>query len=305
MLGCLVLGVLAVCLWPEGPPPPASRPVLVAPDAAGPFSFAILSDRTGGAVPGKWAEAVEHVNRLEPDFVMSVGDFIEGYTSDEADLRRQWEEVDAITRRLKARFFYCPGNHDVDGDEARRVYTELHGLNGRTYYSFDFCGCHFVIVDTGRLPKRCEAELAAPQMAWLAGDLAAARHARRVFVFSHFPLHAEPSWKQLRAMIDPAKTTMFGGHWHALSHTVADGVDSIVLSASAAHRPNANPKEGKFNAVAHVVVRDGEPTITIVPLEADKAQYRTVIGKAPAAAAPSAVNTLAPPKPTDSDPWAF
>ena len=42
------------------------------------FSFGIISDRTGRATPGVFEGAIEKFNRMRPDFVISVGDFIEG-----------------------------------------------------------------------------------------------------------------------------------------------------------------------------------------------------------------------------------
>ena len=41
------------------------------PDA---FRFVVLSDRTGGHEPGALARAIVAINRLKPDFVVSIGD---------------------------------------------------------------------------------------------------------------------------------------------------------------------------------------------------------------------------------------
>src|SRR6476619_5408301 len=41
------------------------------------FQFAIVSDRTGGHRAGVFSKAVQQVNLLQPEFVMSVGDLIE------------------------------------------------------------------------------------------------------------------------------------------------------------------------------------------------------------------------------------
>ncbi len=46
------------------------------------FQFAIVSDRTGGMRPGVFEKAVEKLNLLQPAFVMSIGDLIEGNTAD-------------------------------------------------------------------------------------------------------------------------------------------------------------------------------------------------------------------------------
>ena len=46
------------------------------------FQFAIVSDRTGGHRAKIFSRAVEQLNLLQPEFVLSVGDLIEGYTTD-------------------------------------------------------------------------------------------------------------------------------------------------------------------------------------------------------------------------------
>ena len=44
------------------------------------FQFAIVSDRTAYPTLGVFTSAVEKINLLQPDFVMSIGDFVTGYT---------------------------------------------------------------------------------------------------------------------------------------------------------------------------------------------------------------------------------
>ena len=46
------------------------------------FQFAILSDRNGDMRKGIFGAAVEKINLLQPEFVMSVGDYVGGYTTD-------------------------------------------------------------------------------------------------------------------------------------------------------------------------------------------------------------------------------
>ena len=77
------------------------------------FRFVIVADRTGGHRPGVFAHAVEKLNLLKPEFVVSIGDLIEGYTHDDSELNRQWDEFDGIVDKLQMPFFYVPGNHDI------------------------------------------------------------------------------------------------------------------------------------------------------------------------------------------------
>ena len=92
------------------------------------FQFAIIGDRTGGAnVQGTFERAMAQLNLLQPEFVINVGDIIEGYTKDKAELHAQWEEAEGMTSMLGLPFFYTRGNHDVSYPEAREVWKERHG----------------------------------------------------------------------------------------------------------------------------------------------------------------------------------
>src|SRR5262249_4306557 len=55
------------------------------------FHFAIVSDRTGGHRARIFSQAVEQLNLLQPQFVVSVGDLIEGYTENPAKLAEEWK----------------------------------------------------------------------------------------------------------------------------------------------------------------------------------------------------------------------
>ena len=46
------------------------------------FQFAIVTDRTGTNRPGIFPKAMERLNWLQPEFVINIGDLIEGYTED-------------------------------------------------------------------------------------------------------------------------------------------------------------------------------------------------------------------------------
>src|SRR5262249_14438497 len=56
------------------------------------FQFAIVTDRTGGHRPGVFADAVRKLNLLQPEFVISVGDLIEGYSEDPGQWALEWAE---------------------------------------------------------------------------------------------------------------------------------------------------------------------------------------------------------------------
>jgi predicted phosphodiesterase len=110
--------------FPETKVPVTEKPINNAPEL---FRFAIMSDRTGAMLPGVFEEAVKKVNLLQPEFVLSVGDLIDGYTEDPNVWNDQWDEFEAIVEQLKMPFFFVPGNHDISNDKLLEVWKERRG----------------------------------------------------------------------------------------------------------------------------------------------------------------------------------
>ncbi len=127
------------------------------------FQFAILGDRTGGHRPGVFRHAIERLNQLQPEFVVGVGDLIEGYKEDEALLNGEWDEFDAIVNSLGMPFFYTVGNHDTGNDTMRELWRQRHG---RDYYHFLYRNVLFLSLNTEDPPIILPPETLARQ-AWL------------------------------------------------------------------------------------------------------------------------------------------
>ena len=110
------------------------------------FQFAIIGDRTGGAnVQGTYGAAMDQLNLLQPEFVINVGDLIEGYTREKDELNSQWDEVSELISKLKMPFFYTPGNHDLSYPEAKEVWNERFGQG---YYSFLYHNVLFLVLNS-------------------------------------------------------------------------------------------------------------------------------------------------------------
>lgn len=120
------------------------------PDSDREFRFALLSDRTGEARPGVFERAIEVTNLLRPDFVIQVGDLIEGYTRDPAELERQWSEIDTILGQLEAPLFRVSGNHDASNPLMRSEWDRRHGAG---YYHFRYRDVLFLVLDTQDPPQ--------------------------------------------------------------------------------------------------------------------------------------------------------
>ncbi len=109
------------------------------------FHFVIVTDRTGGRRPGIFGVGVEKVNLVQPAFVMSVGDLIEGYTKDEDQIRSEWDEFDGQIDKLDAPFFYVAGNHDMMNDEMEQIWTTRFGAS---YYHFKYKDTLFLVLNS-------------------------------------------------------------------------------------------------------------------------------------------------------------
>jgi protein-tyrosine phosphatase len=110
------------------------------------FQFAILGDRGGGASPlGTYERAIEQLNWMQPEFVMSVGDYVEGYTTVQAEMDEQWEEFEAIIAKLEPPFFHVRGNHDINMPLTRKAWSERRGPQ---YYHFRYKDVLFIVLDT-------------------------------------------------------------------------------------------------------------------------------------------------------------
>jgi hypothetical protein len=233
------------------------------------FHMAVLSDRTGGHVPGVYERVIDEINLLGPDIVVTVGDHIEGYGDDFALVRAEWDSLLPVIGRLRAPVHLTPGNHDIWSDAAEPVYVEMTGQ--RPYSSFDYRGVHFVILDTGRWESA--EELPAAQMDWLAGDLAANAGAARTFVFFH-----KPYWEQRLPVGRPdafhdlfvkhGVDAVFNGHYHTTINERFDGIDYTVVGSSGgamSHADDSVPR-GEFYQFGWVTVWPDEHQVAIVDL---------------------------------------
>ena len=86
------------------------------------FQFAIIGDRTGGAnVQETFKLAMGQINLLQPEFVINVGDVVEGYSDQKAELHAEWDGIDKLLNTLEMPFFRTPGNHDIANKTAQEV----------------------------------------------------------------------------------------------------------------------------------------------------------------------------------------
>ncbi len=197
------------------------------------YRFAILSDRTGGHTPGIYPRVIEEMRLLNPDFVVTVGDHIEGYGEDYERSDAEWDSLLTMLRAFDVPVYMTPGNHDIWDDESEAMYRARTGH--APYYSFDHENTHFVILDNSRYDAA--GEFPDEQRDWLIADLEDHAIAENVFVFFHKPL-----WAQTLVLGEPdplhdifkeyGVDAVFNGHLHHYFSTEFDGIDYTVMGSS-------------------------------------------------------------------------
>jgi len=227
-----------------------------------PVRFAVIGDRTGGHVPGIYEQIIQEVERLRPDFAITVGDEIEGYTSDSATLAQQWTEYQSITAGLTMPLYVIPSNHNITTDAQLPAYEHYVGKPLR---SFDYGNLHFTIIDASRWES--SAELPKEQIAWLVNDLKASK-AKYKFVFYHKPfwqaslLEGKPD--TLHSIFrNFGVNAVFNGHDHIYFSANHDGILYTAVGSSGG-RADPGPSGLLFHFVWVTVDQDG---IHIAPIK--------------------------------------
>jgi len=148
LAGCAANPVADTSYSGEPAVPRTDKPFLDDPDN---FQFVVVADRTGGHRPGVFDQAMDKINLLQPEFVMCVGDLIEGYSDDDAELNAQWDEVESMLGKLQMPFFYTVGNHDISNERMRDLW---HQRLGRDYYHFVYKNVLFLSLNTEDPPVK-------------------------------------------------------------------------------------------------------------------------------------------------------
>ena len=214
------------------------------------YRLVILSDRTGGHQDGIYPSIIREINLLQPDIIVTVGDQIEGYGDDMGAMTAEWDTLLTMLDELDAPVYLTPGNHDIWSDDSEELYRQRTGFD--PYYSFDYEGTHFIILDTSRAESWDQVE--DEQLAWLASDLDATVPEDQVFVIYHKPLWlmtigSGGSDPVHELFVEHGVDGVFTGHFHHFFSGTYDGIPyaSIGSSGGSMYRNETEPvARGEF-----------------------------------------------------------
>ena len=146
-------------------------------------------------------QAISKVNQLKPDFVITGGDLIMDALGQSEDRSIQlYDMYIDISKDFQMPVYNTIGNHEVFGlytksgidpqhaKYGKQMYKERLG-EGKTYYSFDKFGWHFIIIDgIGYTDDRhYKGEVDDAQLNWLKEDLAKVDPETPIMMSTHIP----------------------------------------------------------------------------------------------------------------------
>jgi len=234
------------------------------------FRFAIVGDRTGGATGQVFEEIIDEVKLLDPDFVMCVGDLIEGYETDTTIMYAQWDSILATIETLPCKFYFVPGNHEIQNEIDRAIYEEKTGV--KRYYSFNYGNTHFIILDNTMAYWTQPQEMGAEQLEWLHKDLEKHKQMDNIFVFYHIPTYIyairENRTDTLVQIFEKyGVDVVYTGHHHEYSYLNRNNIEYINVGSSGGHMSTNDPARGNFFQYLMVTVRGNQRRIAVLKKE--------------------------------------
>ena len=228
------------------------------------FQFVVVSDRTGGARPGVFEDGIRKVNLLQPEFVMSVGDLIQGGTRDRHIINTQWVEFRSFVEQLQMPFFFVPGNHDISNEVMAEEWIQRFG---RPYYHFVYRDVLFLCLNTEDPPP---SRMSAAQRDYVVRALAENPEVRWTLVFMHKPLwdyEEETGWREIEALLKDRKHTVIAGHRHSYTKFERNDQSYIVLATTGGSSKMRGRAFGEFDQIAWVTMTDRGPILANLYLD--------------------------------------
>jgi len=232
------------------------------------FHFVVVPDNTGASRPGIWAKGVDKINLLEPEFVVSVGDLIQGYVRDTVILNRQWDQFNSWTRKFTMPFFYVAGNHDYTNAVMADMWKRKYGAD---YYHFVYRNTLFLCLNSedGATALK-NPDFSEAQYEYVREVLAANAGVRHTFVFMHQPLWLHENavnWRKTEKLLLERKHSVFTGHLHHYALHARNHSDYFVLATMGGGSRLRGKKYGEFDHFLWVTLKEDTPVFANISLD--------------------------------------
>ena len=228
------------------------------------FQFVIMGDRAGGIRQGIFEDAILKINEIYPEFVLSVGDIIEGYTRDPLVIEEQRKEIDSIIGQLKMPFFRLPGNHDITNPVMEADWEQRYG---KRYYSFTYKNTLFVILDSN---DDDDYSLKPAQTEFVLKTLKENPDVRWTFVLMHHPIwnyNTNGRFQQIEAAMAGRNFTVIAGHTHRYYYEEKNDMKYYVIATTGGSSELAGNRFGRFDHIVWMTMTDQGPSFVNLRLD--------------------------------------
>ncbi|MRI01169.1 hypothetical protein GH721_11570 [Kriegella sp. EG-1] len=167
------------------------------------FEFAFLTDihiKPEMNAPQGFQMAIDKVNELQPDFVITGGDLVyDAMRGDFDKCEPLFNLYKEMAKGFQMPIYNCLGNHDLfaiyeESPESAEHPDYKYGMwerhFGKSYYSFDHKGWHFITLNSLDVTpnKRYKAIFHDAQLDWLKKDLAKVDKTTPIIITTHIPM---------------------------------------------------------------------------------------------------------------------
>ncbi len=242
-------------------------PLLLQPPTLPPndFRFSILGDRTGDAQPGVYERVWSELDALHPDFVINVGDTIQG--GNDATAASEWRALRPLWDRYRyPDLLHARQSRHLVGCVARRSTNNKPGIRR---FMASIIKTRTSPCSTIAKPRDLSLILSDQQMQFLARDLAQNRDRDPKFVFFHKPFWLIPVKFQSSQFPFHQLISKYGvrfvvsGHGHQYVRAVQDGIVYLEAPSSGGKLKGQGFAQGWFYGHVLVTVKGSNVDMTV------------------------------------------
>jgi 3',5'-cyclic AMP phosphodiesterase CpdA len=231
------------------------------------FTFAVIGDLNSGERAGVLEVAAAQISLLRPEFILSIGDLVEGGTEDTVQLKKEYDHFDERISKAKAPFFHIGGNHDLTNPTMRKYWEHRYG---RRYYHFLYQNVLFLMMDSEdytearmweiykarkhalelmdngkteeaqqteyfKMPERGTGEIGDEQSAYFEKVIKDNPNVRWTFVLMHKPVwmrEGKGNLSRIENALGQRNYTVLNGHLHKYSYTERSNHDYIMVATT-------------------------------------------------------------------------
>ena len=232
------------------------------------FNFVVVTDRTGSERKGVWQKGIKKINLMQPAFVVSVGDLINGYTKDLDTINAEWEEFNSFVKKLEMPFFYVAGNHDYTNEVMENEWFKRFGTD---HYHFLYKNILFICLNSehGHTALK-DPDLGEEQVKFVEKILRKNPNVDWTMIFMHQPLWLRESgknWLKVENLLKERKHSVFTGHHHKYKLYNRNKSDYFVLATMGGGSKLRGNEYGEFDHFMFITMTEKGPYFSNLKLD--------------------------------------